>query len=217
LDYLKRQGVYLGGAPYGKQYTEEPDAHGRRVLIDNAAEQETIKRICELFDGGDSLHKIVKILTDEGHEPRGKGKWSRIAAARILHRAGRVTCQPWDRSQAVRDKEVVGKRILELRADGLNLSEIGRQLTSENLMPVRGSKWYAATVNVYLTERASHDREAIVKLALSLREQKRTLSEIGAELTLRGYTPQRGGRWYPAQIKAILDLHPQLEGPTKAM
>ena len=25
----------------------------------------------------------------------------------------------------------------------LNLSEIGRQLTRENLMPVRGSKWYA--------------------------------------------------------------------------
>ena len=33
LDYLKRSGVHLGGAPYGKQYSEEPDAHGRRVLI----------------------------------------------------------------------------------------------------------------------------------------------------------------------------------------
>jgi hypothetical protein len=40
------------------------------------------------------------MLAEEGHKPRGKGKWSRIAAARILHRAGRVTCQPWDRSQA---------------------------------------------------------------------------------------------------------------------
>lgn len=216
LDYLKRAGVYLGGAPFGKRYSEEPDAQGRRVLVDDAAEQATIQRVCELFDGGESLHQIVKALNEEGHRPRGQGKWHRIAARRILHRAGRVTCQPWDRSQAIRDKEVVSKRILELRAEGLNLSEIGRQLTRENLMPVRGSKWYAATVNAYLTERASHDRQAIVKLALSLREQKWTLSEIGAELTLRGYTPQRGGRWYPAQIKAILDLHPQGERSPKA-
>ena len=122
-----------------------------------------------------------------------------------------MTCQPWDRSQAIRDKELVSKRILELRAGGLNLSEIGRQLTHEHLMPVRGSKWYAATVNADLTERASHDRQAIVKLALSLREPKRTLSEMGAELTLRGSMPQRGGRWYPERIKAkeILDIHPK--------
>jgi hypothetical protein len=70
------------------------------VLVDDPAEQATIGRICELFDGGQSLHKIVNVLTEEGHKPRGKGKWSRLAAARILHRAGRVTCQPWDRSQA---------------------------------------------------------------------------------------------------------------------
>ena len=106
-----------------------------------------------------------------------------------------MTCQPWDRSQAIRDKEVVSTRILDLRAQGLNLSEIGRQLTRENLMPERGSKWYAAMVNADLTERASHDRQAIVKLALSLREQKRTLSEMGAKRTLQGYTLQRGGLW----------------------
>jgi hypothetical protein len=46
-----------------------------------------------------------------------------------------------------------------------------------------------------------------VKLVLSLREQKKTFCEIGAELTLRGFTPQRGGRWFPAQVKAILDLN----------
>jgi hypothetical protein len=217
LNYLKRQGVYLGGAPYGKQYTEEPDADGRRVLMENPSEQATIGRICALFDAGQSLHQIVEVLTKEGHQPRGKGKWSRLAASRILHRAGRVTCQPWDRSQAIRDKDVVSKRILELRADGLNLSEIGRQLTRENLMPVRGSKWYAATVHTYLKERASYDQASIAKLALSLREQGRTLSEIGAELTLRGFTPQRGGRWYPAQIKAILDLQPVPDRSSKGV
>jgi DNA invertase Pin-like site-specific DNA recombinase len=216
MSYLKKIGVYLGGAPYGKQYTEEPDEQGRRVLIDDLAEQKTIARVCELFDGGMSVNKLVKVLAAEGHQTRNKGEWTRIAAARILHRAGRVTSQPWDRSNAVRDKEIVGKRILELRADGLNLSEIGRTLTRENLMPVRGSKWYAATVNSYLKERASYDRDAILKLVLSLREQKKTLSKIGAELTVRGYTPQRGGRWYPAQIKAILDMSPQPGRGTRA-
>ena len=52
-----------------------------------------------------------------------------------------------------------------------------------------------------------YDQDAIVKLVLSLREQKKTFCEIGAELTLRGFTPQRGGRWFPAQVKAILDLN----------
>ena len=179
------------------------------MLVDDAAEPATSRRACELFDSGESFHQIVKVLNDEGHRPRGKGKWHRIAARRILHRAGRVTCQPWERSQAIRAKEVVSKRILELRAEGMKRPEIGRQLTRENLMPVRGSKGYAATVNADLTERASHDRQAIVKLALSLREPKRTLSEMGAELTLRGSMPQRGGRWYPAQNNAILGLHPK--------
>ena len=46
-----------------------------------------------------------------------------------------------------------------------------------------------------------------MKLVLSLREEQKTFSEIGAELTLRGFTPQRGGRWFPVQVKAILDLN----------
>lgn len=111
---------------------------------------------------------------------------------------------------------IVINRIFELKADGLNLSEIGRQLTRENMMPVRGSKWYPATVSAYMNERASHDRDAIVKTVLALREQKRTLSQICADLTLRGFTPQRGGRWFPAQIKAILDANPALPQSRRA-
>ena len=53
----------------------------------------------------------------------------------------------------------------------------------------------------------TYDQSSIVKLVLSLREEQKTFSEIGAELTLRGFTPQRGGRWFPAQVKAILDLN----------
>jgi hypothetical protein len=60
-----------------------------------------------------------------------------------------------------------------------------------------------------LRECATYDHESIVKLVLALREQKKTLSKIGAELTLRGFTPQRGGRWFPAQVKGILDLNTQ--------
>ena len=71
-------------------------------------------------------------------------------------------------------------------------------------------------VNDYRASEPATTPQAIVKLALSLRKPKRTLSEIGAERTLRGYTPQRGGRWYPAQIKEILDLHPRGERSPKA-
>jgi DNA invertase Pin-like site-specific DNA recombinase len=216
LDYLKRQGVKLGGAPYGKRYTDEEDISGRRVLIDDPREQKTIARICELFDGGTSLHKIVKILTDEGCEPKEKGAWSRIAVARILERTGRKAMRAWDRTNAIRDKTIVINRVFELKAEGLNLSEIGRQLTRENMMPVRGSKWYPATVSAYLSERASYDRDGIIKTVLALREQKRTLNQICSDLTLRGFTPQRGGRWFPAQIKTILDANHVPQRPPRA-
>jgi hypothetical protein len=46
----------------------------------------------------------------------------------------------WDRTNAIRDKPIVINRIFELKAEGLNLSEIGRQLMRENMMPVRGAR-----------------------------------------------------------------------------
>ena len=206
--YLKKQGVYIGGAPYGKRYTDKPDADGRRVLVDVPKERAIINYICELHDGGAKPAEIIQILKDEGRPPpRKAAAWSYQNVHKILRREGRITVREWERSTAIRDKAVVSKRILELRADDLNLSEIGRQLTRENYMPVRGSKWYAATVQAYLKECATYDQSSIVKLVLSLREDKKTFSEIGAELTLRGFTPQRGGRWFPAQVKAILDLN----------
>ena len=206
--YLKKQGVYVGGAPYGKKYTDKPDADGRRVLVDVPKERAIINYICELHDGGAKPSDIIQIMTDEGRPPpRKAARWTYQNIHKILLREGRVTVKEWERSTAIRDKAIVSKRILELRADDLNLSEIGRQLTRENFMPVRGSKWYAATVQAYLKECATYDQDAIVKLVLSLREQKKTFCEIGAELTLRGFTPQRGGRWFPAQVKAILDMN----------
>jgi DNA invertase Pin-like site-specific DNA recombinase len=214
LHYLKKQGVKLGAPPYGQRYTDEVDEFGRRVIIDDPSEQRTIARICELFDDSTSLHKIVKVLAEEGHLPKEKGAWSRLAVARILGREGRQATRPWDRTNAIRDKTLIINRIFELKAAGLNLSEIGRQLTRENMMPVRGSMWHSATVSAYISERASYHHDEIAKTVLALREQKRTLSQICADLTLRGFTPQRGGRWFPAQIKVILDAnHPSQRSP----
>ncbi len=34
-----------------------------------------------------------------------------------------------------------------------------------------------------------------------------TLSKIGAALTLRGFTAQRGGRLFPTQVTGIFDLN----------
>ncbi len=215
LDYLKKQGVRLGAPPYGKRHTDEVDEFGRRMMVDDPSEQRTIARIVELFDSGTSLHKIVKALTEEGHQPKEKGAWSRLAVARILEREGRRAMRPWDRTNAIRDKTTVINRIFELKAEGLNLSEIGRQLTRENMMPVRGNKWYPATVSAYMNERASYDRDEIVKTVLALREQKRTLKQICSDLTLRGFTPQRGGRWFPAQIKTILDANQLPQRPPR--
>ena len=57
--------------------------------------------------------------------------------AQAVERTGRKAMRAWDRTNAIRDKTIVMNRIFELKAEGLNLSEIGRQLTRENMMPVR--------------------------------------------------------------------------------
>jgi len=52
VDELKRRGVRMGGAPYGWQYTKEPDEHGRRNIVTHPCEQKIIHRNLRNAQGG---------------------------------------------------------------------------------------------------------------------------------------------------------------------
>lgn len=157
LRHLKQQGVTLGGAPYGWRYSEQTDAHGRRVLVACEAEQAGIRRICELYEADVYMRDICKLLDAEGITSRGP-KWHKFTLYRVLKRAGyedpdrprksapskreRQSAQ----SMAIRDKTIAANRAAELRAQGLSLRQIAAQLHSERCLPPRADTWQAAGI-----------------------------------------------------------------------
>ena len=49
------------------------------------------------------------------------------------------------------------------------------------------------------------DPEAATALALELRKEGYSLSQIGVRLRKAKLTPQRGGKWHPAQVAKLLE------------
>ena len=49
------------------------------------------------------------------------------------------------------------------------------------------------------------DPEAAMALAVELRKEGFSLSQIGARLRKAKLTPQRGGKWHPAQVAKLLE------------
>ncbi len=204
MDHLKAQGIACGGLPYGKAYSQQLDEHRRRVVVEVPEQMETIRRIRSLHEEGKGIKTITDILERE-KRPTGKGKsWNRTVVRKILQREGLLTIKQFDRTGAIRDTDKVAKRIAELRAKHLSFSEIGAQLTRENLMPPVGSKWHAQTVAQTWNTTTTYDSQKAVEIAVGLYRANYSLRRIGEELVLRGLTPQRGGAWHAAQVRQLL-------------
>ena len=155
---LKRQGVALGGAPYGWKYSTQVSSDGRRRLVEVPEQQRGIRRICELYDSDTLIDDICATLEVEGISSRS-GTWYRPTIYRILQRAGygdterRRKSEPSKREKRaalakalVRDRGVAAARAKELRSQGLSLRKIADQLHRERILPMRSNAWHAAGV-----------------------------------------------------------------------
>jgi DNA invertase Pin-like site-specific DNA recombinase len=164
LAELKRQGIRLGGAPYGWRYSDDANEKGRRYLIEVPEEQIGIRRICELYDADVYLRQICKLLHAEGIPSRGS-KWHKFSLYRVLKRAGyedperprksapsRKERKNTERAMITRDKTAASARATELRAQGLSLRQIGDRLLGERLLPPRSEVWHAAGIRDLLLE-----------------------------------------------------------------
>ncbi|MBL8632839.1 MAG: recombinase family protein [Myxococcales bacterium] len=163
MNELKRRGVRMGGAPYGWQYTKEPDEHGRRNIVIHPSEQKVIQRICAMHRDGLSVLDIAKRLTADGVRPRGT-EWERPTLYRILERAGLLTLPRRPKKESgdgpkkqgpTRDKTIAIKQAHTLRAQGLSLRQIGEKLRKDKILPARGEVWHAASVLDLLRHGAS--------------------------------------------------------------
>ena len=163
MDELKRRGVRMGGAPYGWQYTKEPDEHGRRNIVIHPGEQKVIQRISAMHKDGMSVLDIAKRLTADGVRPRGDS-WERPTLYRILERAGLLTLPRRPKKESgdgqkkqgpTRDKTIAIQQAHTLRAQGLSLRQIGEKLRKARILPTRGEVWHAASVLDLLRHAAS--------------------------------------------------------------
>jgi len=77
----KAQGGYIGGkVPFGFDLGPSGD------LEPNQEEQRTIARMQELRDEGATMQRICDVLTEEGYQTKGGGRWQTATVGRILRR-----------------------------------------------------------------------------------------------------------------------------------
>lgn len=155
---LRRQGVALGGAPYGWRYAPSPDETGRRPLVEVPEEQHGIRRICELYDADLCIHDMCRALEAEGIPSRCRC-WHRRTIYRVLERAGygdtecRRKSEPSSRERraalrkaVMRNRDTAMARAVALRAEGLSLRKVADQLHRERILPPRSDAWHAAGI-----------------------------------------------------------------------
>ena len=109
MEHLKRQGVRLGGVPYGWCYSAEVDKNGRRRVVKHPGEQRAIKRICALHSKKIPARQIAERLEQEALPARGK-KWHPRSICLILERAGYKVRAPRKDTPRVKLKPVEMKR-----------------------------------------------------------------------------------------------------------
>lgn len=208
LQHIRAQGVRLGPAPYGYEFSHEVDDKGRRILVPLAHEQEVLSKIKSMRADGLRLHEIARRLNEAQIPARRQGVWRAQRLSIVLRRKDTSPVHP-NRPHGPRiplryDREAATARARELRAQGLSLSKIGQRLRKEKLTPLRGGIWHPAQVAELLRGALPGDRKAAARRAGQLRAQGMQLREIGVRLATEGFFPKEGGIWHPAQVHALL-------------
>ncbi len=116
------------------------------------------------------------------------------------------------------DEQEVIQKIKSLRAEGLSFAKIAQRLNSVQTPARRNGTWRVNRICIILHREGMHtmrknrphvpsrfDPEAATKLAIELRKEGFSLSQIGVRLRKAKLTPQRGGKWHPAQVAKLLE------------
>ena len=115
------------------------------------------------------------------------------------------------------EQEVI-QRIKSLCAEGLSFAKIAQRLNAVQTPARRNGTWRVNRICIILHREGMHtmrkngphipsrfDPEAATALAVELRKEGFSLSQIGARLRKAKLTPQRGGKWFPAQVAKLLE------------
>lgn len=218
MQHMKAQGIRLGVAPYGYKHSQQLDDKGRRVLVPEPAEQEVIAWMASLHRDGCAFLMIVEQLEARGISPRRGGRWHATVISKILEREGHHERKRFTKTPSVPlacDMGRAAEQSRKLRAAGLSLREVGRQLRKAGLVPPRGGDWHAATVAELLASSGEANPVSTANRARELRQAGHSLRKIAALLMKEGRVPSSGRRWHPATVSTLLgaDIDPHQTTP----
>lgn len=202
--FAMKQGATVGRVPYGKEYSRQLDAEGRRIVVEVPEQMATISRIKDLYEQGISPAKIPDILQKENRPRPGAATWHAGIVRSILRRQGLIQPKHLNRENHIRDPQKALTRIIELRSQGASLRNIGRALRNENIAPPRGKRRYAQTISDLITKNTTSDKLKAIQIAVKLRDRGMSLRRIGEELMLQSITPPKGGHWHAEQVKQLI-------------
>jgi site-specific DNA recombinase len=87
LQHIKASGCPAGPAPYGYRSQERPVIDGKKTrmpLLEDEAEQHTIRVILDMHSRGDSYRDMAAELNRAGYRTRKNGKWTFPAMGQII-------------------------------------------------------------------------------------------------------------------------------------
>ena len=87
LQQIKQSGCPAGPAPYGYRSQERPVIDNKKVrmpLLEDEAEQHTIRVILDMHSRGDSYRDMASELNRAGYRTRKGGKWTFPAMGQII-------------------------------------------------------------------------------------------------------------------------------------
>lgn len=87
LAHLKAEGVRIGGEALGWRRSDGVDGDGRRVVVLEQEEVDTIERMRAMRADGASLRAIARALASESRRTKRGGRWDAATVRKVLLRA----------------------------------------------------------------------------------------------------------------------------------
>jgi 3-deoxy-D-arabino-heptulosonate 7-phosphate (DAHP) synthase len=114
------------------------------------------------------------------------------------------------RSEGKDGKDLALGLISWLRAQNESLPSIAQYLTSAGIPTLRGGVWRPSTVHAMLDQAGIERQQAVfplqtIKLVVGLRLAGKSLNEIADELQKQTIATPKGGRWWPATVRYVIE------------
>ncbi len=215
IRHIQDQGGHYGKVPFGSMTVPHPTQPKMRILVEHPEESVWLKRIFAWYAEGKRNTEIAKLLNAEGIKPRCGKNWSVNSVYEILCKHGVHKPRPID-SPKVYDRERAFKLATDMRQDERTFGAIAKMLSANGLRPKNAAEYSVSAVQDLLRGAIYHNIKTAKGYALHLEQQRYSLRAICDKLLAAGFPAPRGGRWYPATLRHMMNRDDDAPNQRKA-